>query len=537
MNASDLTTFADEVVNQVWTTFRDTRAWPLKKPIMLSLRARGVAFDDVLRASSGRLFIYRNGSEERVEATFVAIGALDEVRELMEPLADLMREAAQRFVLHHEWAGKPEKNALRITFADLRLFWSSEPQALLASRTLKEARGAPLTWGGATGPRDEDVYFRPSIRSLRFEHVQSLEEVLQLPSHTQRADVGKFPTGPHLALLRKIWGSAEAESRWPTPLTFAIENRKLGFIPQLVEDLSPLFVRGGFREGEYDTLSLTPHAVEFIDADGSGRRALVATARACAELWAQSESSQVPLDAVATRSGLTVAALSAWALILEWEPWGHLARESGNPTGFFINDEACLKNERVQSWADYMTTWHAESEPAWLAPTPNVDAAILPQASTVPPLAFLVSADLRRVVEADLRELELLRQAGAAKALFILAGSLVEGVLVDVLGRREDLAQSILKKNGKWPNDAGLAGLIEGAARFGLVQPSVKSLLEVLKDYRDLVHPARMATTKLRARQDTAELVLQAVRVVLADLEEARTQGRLTAYETGAGAP
>jgi hypothetical protein len=510
--------------------------WPLKKPIMLALRSRGVAFDDLLRASSGRVFMYRSGSEERVEATFAALASIDEVRDLMEPLAGLMRQAAQRFVLHHEWAGKPEKSALRITFADFRACWTSEQSALLALRTLKEARGAPLSWGGASGPRDEDVHFSPSIGSLRFEGVQSLDDVLQVPSHPRRTDVGKFPTGLHLALLRKIWASAVATGRWPTPLTFAIENRELGYVPQLVDDLSPRFVKGGFRAGEYDTLALAPHAVEFIDADGSGRQALVSLARACAELWAQTESSQVHLDALATRSGLASPGALTWALVLEWEPWGNLVREAGVATGFSINDEACLKNERVHSWADYMNTWHAESEPAWPTPAVTVAAAASSQTPTMPALDFLVSADLRRVVEADLRELEVLRQAGAAKALFILAGSLVEGVLVDVLGRREDLAQSILKK-GKWPNDAGLAGLIEGAARFGLVQPTVKGLLEVLKDYRDLVHPVRMSTTKLRARQDTAELVLQAVRVVLADLEEARVKGTLTAYETGGGAP
>ena len=91
-------------------------------------------------------------------------------------------------------------------------------------------------------------------------------------------------------------------------------------------------------------------------------------------------------------------------------------------------------------------------------------------------------------------------------------------------------------KKGSWPRDAGLSNLIEGAARFGLVQPSVVSLLQILKDYRDLIHPVKMSTSPLRMRLDTAE-VLQAVRVVLQDLEEARTSGRLTTYETGAGVP
>jgi hypothetical protein len=535
MNQADLDGLVDGVLAEVWAHFRDHQDWPLKKPIMLALRAKGGDYDEVLRSSRGRLLRARSGSEERVFTTFRALAALEEVQQLFEPLPRLMRRAAERYIRHHQWAGEPEKAEVRITFEDLRTFWDKESEALLIARLLKECGDSPLQYGGAKGPLPTDLFLRPTLDTVRHEGVDTLDDVLRAAERPPRVRVGRYPSGNHLKVLRLIWAQAEKEGKWPTALPFAIEHRALGDVRQLVEELSPRFLKGGFRSGQYDSLSLSPQAVEFIDGDGQGKATLVAIARAAAEAWISSgASSRVELVEVARRANLDVARVHTWSLFLEWEPWGSVSRESGRATCFSIHDETCLKNEHLDSWSTYMTTWHPENDRD--RDVERVDAstpsAMAVGEQLVPSLAFLSSDSLRRVVEADLRELNVLRASAASKAIFVIAGSLIEGVLVDVLNLRPDLAEQLLKKgHPKWPKDAGLSDLIDGAVRFNLIQPSVVGSLQVLKDYRDLVHPVNMSTTKLRARPDTAGLVLQALNVILQDLEEARLAGRITEYQ------
>lgn len=536
MNQAELDGLVGGVIAEIWTHFRAARAWPLKKPIMLALRGKGAGFDEVVKGSRGRLLRASNGSEERVFTTFRALASLDEVRQLLSPLPALMREAARRFVQHHRWAGESENEAVRITFADILKLWPDTDAALLVARLLHECSGSPLQYSGATGPSESDVHFRPTIRTLRHEKVQTLDEILRIEESIQRIDVGHYPSGDHLKVLRLIWAAALKDGKWPIGLPFAIENRELGDVRQLLEELSPRFLKGGFRDGQYDTLSLTPRAVEFIDPDGDGKAALVAIARTAAELWASSgNSSRVDLPEIAKKAGLQASTVNVWSLLLEWEPWGNLNREAGRAFYFSIHDEACLKNEHLDSWSTYMATWHPESD-RFSQDATGVFETTAPAGNPglrIPALSFLSSASLRQVVEADLRELEILRASGASKAIFVIAGSLIEGVLVDVLSLQPALAASLLKKNhARWPKDAGLSDLIEGAVKYGLVQPSVVPLLQVLKNYRDLVHPVNMSTTALRARPDSAELVLQALNVVLNDLEEARQRGKITEFQS-----
>ncbi len=73
MNQAELDGLADGVLAQVWNHFRDHQEWPLKKPIMLALRAKGAEYEQVLQGSRGRLLYARSNSEERVFTTFRAL--------------------------------------------------------------------------------------------------------------------------------------------------------------------------------------------------------------------------------------------------------------------------------------------------------------------------------------------------------------------------------------------------------------------------------------------------------------------------------
>lgn len=150
----------------------------------------------------------------------------------------LMRVAAQRYIQHHAWAGEQEDPALRITLSDIASLWPGSQDSFLVLRLLKECAASPLQYGGSTGPDAADVYLRPSLDSLRHEHVETLEDVFRAEEGPERVPVGRYPASNHLRVLQLIWADAEKNGAWPTSLPFAIENRNIGDVRQIVHCLT-----------------------------------------------------------------------------------------------------------------------------------------------------------------------------------------------------------------------------------------------------------------------------------------------------------
>ncbi len=160
------------------------------------------------------------------------------------------------------------------------------------------------------------------------------------------------------------------------------------------------------------------------------------------------------------------------------------------------------------------------------------------------PLNFLRDEKLKAVIERDLLELDRVRAAGADKAVLLLSGSILEAVLLDVLGRNKGVAQSLLPKGKKhWPDDASLPVLIgiAQAVRVRLpdgstatiLSPTVTPLAHGLTDHRDLIHPQAEIRERIHVDRTTGEAMLHLIRVVLRDLARASASGVFDAYERG----
>jgi hypothetical protein len=124
---------------------------------------------------------------------------------------------------------------------------------------------------------------------------------------------------------------------------------------------------------------------------------------------------------------------------------------------------------------------------------------------------WLSDKDLRWVVERDYVELsKLLMPAGAWKSAVVLAGSVTEAILVDLLtkdsGRVELAKKSPAARNGsgalipeaKWR----LNHLIAIATDIGLIpERRAQTFDQVLRDYRNFVHPLK----EIRSQHQCAE--------------------------------
>ena len=122
--------------------------------------------------------------------------------------------------------------------------------------------------------------------------------------------------------------------------------------------------------------------------------------------------------------------------------------------------------------------------------------------------AFVQNPDLRRIIERDYRELSLkLFPSGAWKSTVVMAGSILEAILRDQLTRDAKkialaigAAKAPRMKGGAVRNIMSLASAnewklkdyIEVAAEIQVIPPhQAKSIDQVLRDYRNLVHPRK----------------------------------------------
>jgi hypothetical protein len=124
-------------------------------------------------------------------------------------------------------------------------------------------------------------------------------------------------------------------------------------------------------------------------------------------------------------------------------------------------------------------------------------------------LSFMQDARLRVIAERDYRELRALNEGTASKSTIIIAGSIVESLLLDAL-----------IANGKWTLLEGcqknLQDMIVAARNAGIITED--RLSDAIRKYRNLVHPGREIRDKMAFTEADATLARAAVDVVIQDV-------------------
>src|ERR1700685_337013 len=97
---------------------------------------------------------------------------------------------------------------------------------------------------------------------------------------------------------------------------------------------------------------------------------------------------------------------------------------------------------------------------------------------------FITDEDLRHTLEADYREMLLCAEHNAWKAVHVLAGSIVEAVLVEYL--------LSAKLSDVDPLEMSLSQLIAASKKAGVLSAKTSDLSSAVKSYRNLIHPGRL---------------------------------------------
>lgn len=134
-------------------------------------------------------------------------------------------------------------------------------------------------------------------------------------------------------------------------------------------------------------------------------------------------------------------------------------------------------------------------------------------------MRFISDDQLRRLIERDRKELEGCLVADLHKAALVLAGSIIEAILVDYY-----LAFPRPDKSSRETVDANLASLIDWAQQDGLISPRTKEISTVIRNYRNLIHPGRELRLQERVDAHTAQVAKSLVEIIIDEIAENYSQ-------------
>src|SRR5437899_1164203 len=97
---------------------------------------------------------------------------------------------------------------------------------------------------------------------------------------------------------------------------------------------------------------------------------------------------------------------------------------------------------------------------------------------------FITGEDFRKSLESDYGELQACKTGRAWKSVHVLAGSIIEAVLVDSLVSSGH--------SGKDPHRMTLDEAVDACKQAGFLSDTSVKLSTVVREYRNLIHPGRM---------------------------------------------
>lgn len=126
--------------------------------------------------------------------------------------------------------------------------------------------------------------------------------------------------------------------------------------------------------------------------------------------------------------------------------------------------------------------------------------------------ALVSDPAMAEILNARLDEVEAARNAGAHLLAVIGTGSFIEGLLYDVLRRRDPETRSRESTSLDW--------LLQRAHKRGWIQDDALKFGGVVREYRNFVHPRVQLANRFNPDGDTVLLCWQPVLAVINDLDE-----------------
>jgi hypothetical protein len=130
---------------------------------------------------------------------------------------------------------------------------------------------------------------------------------------------------------------------------------------------------------------------------------------------------------------------------------------------------------------------------------------------------FITDEELRASLVSDLAELNTALEHGSFKSVHVLAGSVVEAILIDYL-----MAFGHVTKAKALEMDLGKA--IQLCRDKGVLSARTADLSSVIRSYRNLIHPGRVVRLQEKVTPSTAQVARSLVDIVLEEVEAERSK-------------
>ena len=142
--------------------------------------------------------------------------------------------------------------------------------------------------------------------------------------------------------------------------------------------------------------------------------------------------------------------------------------------------------------------------------------------------SFIGDDALQAMIERDKEELDNSLKSGLWKATLLLAGSIIEAILVDyflnfppnenILSVFEDA--DFKRYKGRKIEELDLIALIKLAVKDKLIAEETSQLSTVIKNYRNLIHPGRELRKKEKVNEHTATVAKSLVEIVISEIRQ-----------------
>lgn len=144
-----------------------------------------------------------------------------------------------------------------------------------------------------------------------------------------------------------------------------------------------------------------------------------------------------------------------------------------------------------------------------------------PQSSPLEEFLFVGNEKLRQILLRDFKELNLCHEQSAIKATLIMAGTVLEALLLDALLSKETLAKSHAKKGEGDLKGWNLENLLEVALELYGINRMVFEMSWPVRKMRNLIHPGKELRQESNFDQSEATIAINVINIVIRDLKTA----------------
>jgi hypothetical protein len=136
---------------------------------------------------------------------------------------------------------------------------------------------------------------------------------------------------------------------------------------------------------------------------------------------------------------------------------------------------------------------------------------LAPAKAKSPRFSFVADSRISTILERDYEELQGLDPDKSTKSVLVLSGEIIEGLLFDALVANGNFTFEVA-------SNESLKSLIHHAVQTRIIQQD--KLSDVLRSYRNLIHPAREVRDSVRFTKSDAKLAINAVDIIMDEVRE-----------------